>query len=82
MVRVMKSKTYRVVVCYHGYDVGYERELEATVGRRSDGAGLGFGVRDIDWHFKTKAAAEKAVKKLRRFRRYQTSVELNPSGEI
>jgi hypothetical protein len=36
---------------YRGYDLDYDRCLEDIIGRLSDGAGWGFGGRDISWSF-------------------------------
>jgi len=38
--------------------------VEKVVGRKLSGAGTGFGARDVDWTYKSKAAAERAVKKI------------------
>ena len=49
---------------------------EEIVNRKHDGSGYCFfnGMRNINWDYKIKMYAEKAVKKLRRCRRYKVSL--------
>jgi len=66
----MMKYTWMVEVTYDGYDNGFDRELEASVGRDSAGAGYAFtGLRDISFEFKQGPAAKRAAQKLKRRKR-------------
>jgi hypothetical protein len=64
----------------HGYNHprSWDSKIETTVGRLSDGSGMGFGRRDLDFQFKTKRGALNACKKLAKFSRVRRKVvEIN-----
>ena len=42
-----------------------EKEISKVFGKNESGAGLGFGIRDIDAYYKTKKAAKNAVEKIK-----------------
>jgi hypothetical protein len=62
---------YRVVAYYPTKKLGWgalDGKIRKAAGRREAGAGtaLSTGIRDLDFTFKVKAAAERAVKRLRK----------------
>ena len=67
---------YSVVVCYEDFDPGFDRTLESAVGRESCGSGYGAGSRDICFDYVRKDAASRALKKLKRFKKYNCKVSL------
>ncbi len=74
------GKCYRIAVEYEGYDTEYDFELEARVGRNRAGSGIGFGIRDLEWNYYRRDAAERAYNKLKRFKRYKTRVRMDESS--
>lgn len=61
------DKYYTLAVSYDlsVHDWGsLDKQLEKAVGQHSDGAGTGFGARDIDWSFDTKRARDTARKRV------------------
>lgn len=58
---------YRVTVVYpvqDNIDEMIEQQILAAVGRSSDGSGLGFGERDIEWDNLPKKEARKLRRKI------------------
>ena len=65
------TATYRVYVYYPTKKLGWgslDGQIRKAAGRREDGAGtmISTGVRDLDFSFKRKDAAQRAVKRLRK----------------
>ena len=59
------SNRYRVSASYRDYLYpDYDAKVTKLVGRKSDGSGMGFGERDVDFLFGTLAGALTAFKKL------------------
>jgi hypothetical protein len=57
-----------VTVMYDGYDPARDAKIETaakSIGGKLVGSGYGFGQRDIQFHFPTSEAADKAKKKFK-----------------
>lgn len=67
---------YLVLVTYQSFDPYFDLCLEKAVGRESGGSGFGFGGRDVEFYYVRKDAAQRAMKKLRRFKKYNCKVKL------
>jgi hypothetical protein len=55
---------FRLEVVYDGYAPSLDDKIEKVVKRSLDGAGFGFGQRDMSFSFKTKRARDNAMKRL------------------
>jgi hypothetical protein len=55
---------FRLEVIYEGYDPSLDTKIEKIVGRGFDGAGFGFGQRDMSFSFKTKKGRDNAQRRL------------------
>jgi hypothetical protein len=65
----MTSYRYRIDVSYEGYDWAFDDKIVRTVGSRNwSGAGMGFGVRDVGFIFKTEQGYRNALARLRKRR--------------
>jgi hypothetical protein len=64
------AKRFYIIHCSYDSDLYPEmdQKLKDTVGRRSDGSGMGCGARDISWYFNHSAQAWEVFKKLRKKR--------------
>lgn len=76
----MKSKRlspkYSVIVMYEDFDTNFDRTLEKAAGRDSSGSGFGICGRDLSFDFYKQDAAERALKRLRKFRKYKCKAKL------
>ena len=72
---------YSVVVTYQDFDRDFDYRLEKAVGRESGGSGFGAGGRDVCFDYVRKDAAERAMKKLKRFKKYSCEVKLYDFSE-
>jgi hypothetical protein len=73
---------YAVYIYYNGYDNEFDRRIKKAIRKENSGSGYGFGgCRDISWHFTQKPAAERAYKRLKRFKKYNARVELYDTTE-
>jgi hypothetical protein len=66
---------YYLQASYKGYDQDFDSKLEKRIGRKSVGAGYGFGMRDISWEYVRKSYAVKALNKLKRFKRVSATLK-------
>jgi len=75
---------YRIDVSYLGYDWEFDDKIVKTVGRRNQsGAGLGFGVRDVGFVFKTEQGYKNALARLKKRRlRFDGGAVRIDAGEI
>lgn len=69
-----KRPFWRITVSYP-YGLYTDEEIERLVGKESSGSGVGFGKRDMDWHFRSGPVAERAAKKLARKHRIRVELE-------
>jgi hypothetical protein len=71
-----KSTTWILYVQYPSnmYFLGWDHKIENFLKRNSDGSGMGMGVRDMDFYYKSKKAAMNASKKLKKFSRVRHQV--------
>lgn len=64
-----QKRHFRVAIAYpSNYYPELDEKLEDRLGV-SDGAGMGFGNRDMDWCFGTQEIAHAAIATIKRFRR-------------
>ena len=77
MVRAHTRKKPRwfVLASYPAERSPDDERLEKLVGRMSDGSGMGFGRRDIDWSWRTGPPAKRAAKKLAKLRGVHVELE-------
>jgi hypothetical protein len=82
----MKTKTktierfpYRLIITYPAihYSAPEDECLFNAVGRISDGAGIGFGLRDHEWAFKTKAEANLAANKVKALQLCEVDIRID-----
>jgi hypothetical protein len=78
----MKPKNkyeYKVLVTYpadYYFDKEYDYKLRAIVGRYSDGSGMGMGVRDCNWYFKTLKGAKNTLNRIKKAKLKGVKVKL------
>jgi hypothetical protein len=76
----MSDYKYRIDVSYEGYDPEFDDKIVAVVGGRNwSGAGLGFGVRDVGFIFKTEQGFKNSLTRLKKARLRGVTID---AGEI
>lgn len=67
---------YRVQASFQGLDYDLDKRLEKSVGKKSCGSGFSLvdGERDIGWVYRFEKDAEKAYKKLKRFKNINVEI--------
>jgi hypothetical protein len=76
---------YRLIVEYtadrYWRDPDFDRKLEKMARVLSSGSGMGFGIRDVDFVFKTKKGALNTYARLPRLRNVKV-ILYSPNGEV
>ena len=73
--KVSRKKPVWRITAEYPFGLYSDEEIERLAGKASSGAGAGFGKRDMDWHFGSGPAAERAAKKLARKRKVHVELE-------
>jgi len=74
---MQKDPRFYIEFSYEGHDVDYDRLIEAKINKEaSTGYNFMTGRRDIVFYFYHENAAQNALKKLKRFKKYNAKSKL------